>query len=852
MQRHLILVLFALVLAVSAAADPRWWQHDRALTSGASAKYAPDVSYVPRMGPGNGGLFVTYEVEDPATMDRDLWLLASLDGGCNWCDAVPWAADPDLSETDPHVAAAILRSGLLTIQVIYVKDDQIWVNYVTGLLTGQTPEGFCADLAAATPGTVGVSRDQTSGNVMDRDPSITVATDATDIAQFHAAWSRMDLRGPFPEFTIEYSSNLMGDGNWITPGRDLSAEFGDDGLVPVITSDALAATVGQTSVSIFYRRNSNADVAMTRSNQRGLVGTWSPFTVVSSVTSTVLPMGADSSSGTRGEESVWNAVAWIDRNSGSVNFDGAFWEGMPGSVPSLDFDAAADAQVTPDNSLQPELSVGVPDASVADLFVLWQHAGDSGPSEIYSRGGVLDPDAAEPRDLDTFPIPPGRSIPPDPTISLPEQLTFCQWDESTGVCTPMDRDAAAAGAVSVAAADGPGVDLPSTHAVVFADDRDGTSQIYLKLTDGSLATPTLVDALAGCEGVTAAQVDLSFNLLDECPSPLPYPEYIDRYLVYYGTQGLGGPFAGRVELDNVGLTDPVSIQIGGLEQSVTYDFVLIAEDEARNIRPADFDPDSSANTVAPLQTISVDTPQCSPLLVLNRCEFIEAVCDGQPDPVANPGDTVVLELELENLGPGDVIDLAGTVVATGGSVITPASGDLSSLNIGLGVGESTVFTVEVELDTECPTPPDPTLVIKDVISGGSVGLPDLSCQQPVVTVDCSETCDSSPECSPGNLILRNGLKGVKQAPDAALAVFSWETEPVDEATEYHLNAVADKRDLAAPGPYRAPAGVGMARCEAIPPDVLCTDPSPIASAPEMLFYQVVSACGPDGDQEGPL
>ena len=46
--------------------------------------------------------------------------------------------------------------------------------------------------------------------------------------------------------------------------------------------------------------------------------------------------------------------------------------------------------------------------------------------------------------------------------------------------------------------------------------------------------------------------------------------------------------------------------------------------------------------------------------------------------------------------------------------------------------------------------------------------------------------------------------------------------------------------------------VAEGRCEAYPPEASCPDPSPVGAPPPLRFYQVVSACGPDGLEEGPF
>jgi hypothetical protein len=108
-------------------------------------------------------------------------------------------------------------------------------------------------------------------------------------------------------------------------------------------------------------------------------------------------------------------------------------------------------------------------------------------------------------------------------------------------------------------------------------------------------------------------------------------------------------------------------------------------------------------------------------------------------------------------------------------------------------------------------------------------------------------CPLAP-CAVGGLDRPGTLLGAKSG---AAAVFSWLSDP--GAAEYHLNTVVLKGALPEPGPHRPPVAgsVGVGQCEAIAPAVTCTDPNAIPDLVPLLFYQVLSACGPSGSEEGP-
>ena len=76
----------------------------------------------------------------------------------------------------------------------------------------------------------------------------------------------------------------------------------------------------------------------------------------------------------------------------------------------------------------------------------------------------------------------------------------------------------------------------------------------------------------------------------------------------------------------------------------------------------------------------------------------------------------------------------------------------------------------------------------------------------------------------------------------------WWTDP-GVGRETHVNVVTDKRDLVPPRPHRATRGVAAEVCEVAVPTDSCRVPARGAS---VEFFQVLAACGPSGDDEGPI
>jgi len=96
------------------------------------------------------------------------------------------------------------------------------------------------------------------------------------------------------------------------------------------------------------------------------------------------------------------------------------------------------------------------------------------------------------------------------------------------------------------------------------------------------------------------------------------------------------------------------------------------------------------------------------------------------------------------------------------------------------------------------------------------------------------------------------VDGVRLGKDGSDGVvFTWEPDP--EATEYHVNSVDSIEDLAAPGPHRPDrnGGLAEARCDAVGAMTTCTDPSGQTTPDPLQFFQIFSACGSGGIDEGP-
>ena len=106
---------------------------------------------------------------------------------------------------------------------------------------------------------------------------------------------------------------------------------------------------------------------------------------------------------------------------------------------------------------------------------------------------------------------------------------------------------------------------------------------------------------------------------------------------------------------------------------------------------------------------------------------------------------------------------------------------------------------------------------------------------------CSSACRIE-SCLVGDLQAVTRLKATKGGGGVA---FTWNADPA--ASEYHVNSVTGKVELG--DPHRD-TGYGFGECDATATS--CIDLDGLAAAMPDLYYQVLSACGPSGADEGPF
>jgi len=621
--------LVAISLSANAAADPRWWTHDRPITSSPAPKSAPDVAVVVPVSVVTPTIHIVTWAQASALGDYDVYVAASFDGGCSFCGPVRWTADP-AHETRPRIAAGVSPVGNIAFQVVFERDQAgVHVAGDASIPVGLPRDEQCQAFANLTLPTSTVLDATTTATR----PRIAAAmiTRGVDILHTHAVWQ---VEGAGVR-TVWYDRDLSGDGSgWGGAKTDLTAALGETSAsTPDVAADTNADLFDGSSATVVYTAAISGEVRSTRSTDSGT--TWTASRLVSTFPSTTTP-AVDSDSGGLGDLDVWLGVAWETQTAlPTVGANAAHW-GLDPVIPNIDF-GPPDSEVG-QGGLGPAVAVGGSSGTpFSQMLVFWDAIFDG---EIQFRSGVLNAgNPPLPRDFDTVPFLPQRAAPLDEVVSVQQPFSNCLWDDdwpdlAAAACNVVARDPTTA-ARQVATDVRPRGGLGINHfASVFVDNRDGEEQIYLKTTDQTVGPAVLDGVSPSCSGPTLV-ADVTFDLIQVCPSTA---EWIARYFIYYGSvesdlAGPAGPFAHRVEVPNVGLSSPTTVEIDGLNPGETYHFVVIAEDEARNIDPVDFDPRVPDNDLHPGQQASdVVMPDCAGCFIggLDQVDGLMAVRRG-PD-----------------------------------------------------------------------------------------------------------------------------------------------------------------------------------------------------------------------------
>ncbi len=638
-----LVLILALPQATTCRADPRWWWHDLRLTATPTDSIEPHLITPGYSTGGAGGqaLFITWAERDETGDDHEIYLTASFDGGCTFCEATR-LTDDDSDDRNPRVAVLALPTGVWSVQVIFESrgTGEAVIAWDSTRLSFRVPfDQLCAQLTALGPQVVAADQYVRFGGIDAGASWPDISAVGTQLwGHFHATWAEDTIAGP----AIRYAHDLTARGGpgWrVDPVKTLAPQSPLDWWagVPRIAADLATdpdpltgnTTMDRSAVNIVHVRHremgptDRVELVALRSTDSGATFSASgaradgPAQPVGDATllvgRTIQRPALDAAFSTFStSEPAWVATAWDpptpDGAAHDVLADARFLETPAG--PSPDWLSPGDAILAP---ALPPSPLAEPSVALVNQFgdaprpawFAWT-ADRAGTPDIASRAGHLDALASPWLDLSRYPIPPVRPF--DSAASADVLLTHCAFDDATRTF-PSSR---AAGQASQVALD---ANEFGTFAV-WTDTRDGNPEVYFKRTDTfvSARQPGLA---AGCGPLGDAFIDVTFDSLPSCPQPMA-GERMARYFIFWRTDPAAGydNAASPVIVPHDSATPTVTRRITGLLPGTAYRVIVVPEDEARNVAPPAFDP-AVAPSPAPFNEVSATTP--SPCVAAEIC-----------------------------------------------------------------------------------------------------------------------------------------------------------------------------------------------------------------------------------------
>jgi len=593
--RVLLCLVTFLILAAPATADPRWWWNDAlvAPSSGDIPSLDVDVADCTVWVCSPLAIWVAW-VDDAGAAGGSVMLSVSFDHGCSFCTTSVLSLPDGAAE----VALAVVgnfHTDRFAIHMLVTDGTGARVVYDTTsvpLMTA-TPAEKCAaltDLAANR--TVLTLSDREAGS-----PDIIGdATMEPGQLHFHAVWRQSTPGG---QWEVHHARDLVGAGAAWEARGSLTDAAGRPGVVhPAVSMDLLVdGPPGISSVNVAFVDPGAGEVLWLRSADSGTNfsatgdGAPGPPAIVNDPASgQAAGLLALDSGRVASHPDLWHGLFWYEMRGPELHLlmDGQYQVGAAVTDPSWqdpdppvglagrEEDGPALAVTEGGESI--EFPGAPPGFGAARTVAIWTDASPGG-HDLYYRAGLMDAARSGPIDLDAIPFLARR--PQDPAASTNQQLTGCSWDEGSWTCVP-DRPAGRA----VRAA------MDEDHRDVYlawVDDRNGQPELWFKRTD-DVATQPFVTLSGSCPTPDTRRITASWSP-SRCASP--FHEKVALYPVYYGTDP-GGPYLNAaspiVVEDDGSLPDPVEVDIDGLDAGVPYFVIVVAEDEARNIHPNDFDP----------------------------------------------------------------------------------------------------------------------------------------------------------------------------------------------------------------------------------------------------------------------
>jgi uncharacterized repeat protein (TIGR01451 family) len=622
--------LLFLLLATPLPAGPRWWWNDVPVAATPGDSLSPDIALPAGAMEPIRAVFVVWQEIPPGETDTEIFLAASLDYGCSFCNPVRITTN-DVDDLHPSVAAAVMHQTELMIHVAHETDHNIVVHFNVDPLS--INDLSCATLEQANWTKTQVSQLSDAGcSKPDIAATVFNPPNPAGVPRFSVAWQQHDIPSGAPD-DIFVAVDRLGNGSYGTPVNITNSSAACDSDPSIAISSGIPGVPPTELVSVAYLSGpgtpgSPNQVLLQYSTDSGW--SWSGPVWLSgadacgppAMDSGVQPYGLNDSI------PQWFGASWLVPASSAfppgLFFSGELIDFSRGGIvlPWLPAENLLPAnQRTGEDLLPPAVSVLPYPSSGGDedpFWVFWSDDEANPITEIYYRAGIFSEGSADVMNPDIFPI--------DGSVSVNTQLS--------GVAPPRSTASVAVAPASDEQSGYPPCD-DDTVLVAWSDNRNGNFDIFFKRLDTCLEDASFTVSVPPCHPADGS-VNVEWGEKN-CPDRT---EKLERILVYH-SRVPGGPYI----LGAAPAPDEISASVPGLLPLTDYCFVVEFRDEAGNAEPEEFNP-SVHSDPSPRGEICVRTNDPCPPASL---EVAKTWIDVNGPPLV-PGDTVSSTITVSNTG----------------------------------------------------------------------------------------------------------------------------------------------------------------------------------------------------------
>jgi uncharacterized repeat protein (TIGR01451 family) len=744
-------VCFALLCTTPLFAGPRWWWNDAPIALTPQDSVNPDITLPIGTTTPVRAIIVVWQEKPAGETDNEIYLTASFDDGCSFCDPVQ-ITNNDLDDLYPHVAAAVGAGTELRIQVAHEQVDPATTTHI--IVTYNVNPLDTADLSCAALAATNWTKKQVDAmgtpHVSGRpDIAATVfnPTNPGGAAQFAVAWQEnYPLSGGHDDILVAFDA--VGNASYGAPVNVTNSPGTYDQRPAVIMSNGIPGVPPTALIGVAYVTGPG-DIGSTAkqvmydysTNNGGAFAGPTPLNLTPGITAAALDAGVPPF-GVNDTMPFWLGASWLTPGS-TGNPAGVFFNAQ---LMDISRGGVVSPWVLPPENLFPtngKSGIGGPAPAVAVVpypasgsavafFTTWLELNNPTQSEVFYRAGVLDENGTPPIDINTFPLPT-----PQPSVNT----------QLTGITPPRTAGTRPDNPAVDAQSDYPPCD-DNTVFVVYPDNSGGNYDIYFKRLDTCIVDPSFSIPPAACLPVEGLPVEWPDK---NCPNAV---ERLTSIKVYYATVS-GGPYTLGASVAG----DAAGAQVPGLALDTDYYFVVLFEDEAGNTAPSPFDPSVHSDPPPRGETL-FHTPAipCGAALIVTKT-WVDT--DGGQ---LLPGDTVTGTITVENPlasgTPATDITVDDTVDANLQNIATPdADGVVAGSQITWTTGQTLQpdetltrsFTADVKCNVGTPPAPiadltqipNPTFGATSPDTGHVGGSPPvaLAANRPILSITKTETPD---------------------------------------------------------------------------------------------------------------